>query len=141
MDVNSIHPKLLQDCHVLGAMQSGILLLNRNAALHWFVLVPDSTLNDVLDLPLEQAQDVFSDCTAVSAYIKDILSYPKVNFAGLGNQVPQMHLHIVGRRVGDACWPDPIWGNLQHSGVYTAGKLENIQAGLAKGAGLLALSI
>ena len=77
----------------------------------------------------------------MSAYIKDILSYPKVNFAGLGNQVPQMHLHIVGRRVGDACWPDPIWGNLQHSGVYTAGKLENIQAGLAKGAGLLALSI
>jgi diadenosine tetraphosphate (Ap4A) HIT family hydrolase len=136
VEIDSVHPQLLNDCHVLGSLASGLLLLNRNAALHWFILVPDSNLNDVLDLPSAQAQLVLADCTAVSAYIKEQLGYPKVNFAGLGNQVPQMHLHIIGRRVGDACWPDPIWGNLHHSGVYTAEKLSDIQSGLAQSAGL-----
>lgn len=121
---------------MIGSLPSGVLLLNRNAALHWFILVPDSTLNDVLDLPLEQARTVFTDCAAISGFIKEGLSYPKVNFAGLGNQVPQMHLHIIGRRVGDACWPDPVWGNLQYSGVYTEDKLDFIQSGLAEAAGL-----
>ena len=137
MDLDSIHPQLLEDCHHIGSLPSGILLLHRNAALHWFILVPDSELHDVLDLPLAQAQGVFTDCVAVSAYIKQGLSYPKVNFAGLGNQVPQMHLHIIGRRTGDACWPDPVWGNLQYSGIYNTEKLQSIRAGLVASAGLV----
>ena len=139
MDVSSIHPQLLADCHLVGALPSGLLLLHRNAVLHWFILVPDSDLNDVLDLPRAQAGEVFDDCLSISAFLKQGLSYPKINFAGLGNQVPQMHLHIIGRRVGDACWPDPVWGNLQHSGVYTAGKLQDIQSALAESAGLIPL--
>jgi diadenosine tetraphosphate (Ap4A) HIT family hydrolase len=140
METDSVHPQLLSDCHVLGSLASGLLLLNRNATMHWFILVPDSPLRDMLDLPPEQARLVLADCMAVSAYTKESLDYPKVNFAGLGNQVPQMHLHIIGRRVGDACWPDPVWGNLHHSGVYTAEKLSDIQSGLAHSAGLESLS-
>ena len=137
MGSDSIHPQLAKDCHLIGSLPSGVLLLHRNAAMHWFILVPDSELNDVLDLPAEQAQAVFADCAAVSAYIKQGLAYPKVNLAALGNQVPQMHLHIIGRRVGDACWPDPVWGKLQHSGVYTAEKLQDIKSGLAQAASLV----
>ena len=136
MDIDAIDPRLLQDCHVIGSLESGTLLLSHNAALHWFILVPDSKLHDVLDLPREQAGQVFTDCAAVSDYIKNGLGYPKVNFAGLGNQVPQMHLHIIGRRTGDACWPDPVWGNLHHTGVYTSEKLQDIRSGLAQSAGL-----
>ncbi|MFK8049061.1 MAG: HIT domain-containing protein [Halioglobus sp.] len=137
MDVDSIDKRLLDDCHVLGAVPSGMLLLNRNASLHWFILVPQSKLYDVLDLPLNQAQLVFTDCAAISAYMKEELSYPKINFAGLGNQVPQMHLHIVGRHVGDVCWPDPIWGNIHHSSIYTNDKVRTIQEGLVKSVGLV----
>jgi diadenosine tetraphosphate (Ap4A) HIT family hydrolase len=140
MNVGSVHPQLLEDCHVLGNLPSGILLLHHNAALHWFILVPDSDLHDVLDLPPPQAQAVLADAMAVSAFLKNKLSYPKVNVAGLGNQVPQMHLHIIGRRVGDACWPQPVWGNLQHSGVYTADKLADIKSELARVANLALLA-
>jgi len=137
MDVDSIDKRLLDDCHVLGTVPSGTLLLNRNASLHWFILVPQSKLFDVLDLPLNQAQLVFTDCAAISAYMKEELSYPKINFAGLGNQVPQMHLHIVGRHVGDVCWPDPIWGNIHHSSIYTNDKVRTLQEGLVKSVGLV----
>ena len=136
MEIGSIHPQLLKDCHILGSLPSGILLLNRNAALHWFILVPDTELKDVLDLPQDEARQVFEDCAAVSVYIKESLDYTKVNFAGLGNQVPQMHLHIIGRREGDACWPRPVWGSLDVNKEYPPDTLDSWQGILERDYGL-----
>jgi diadenosine tetraphosphate (Ap4A) HIT family hydrolase len=28
----------------------------------------------------------------------------------LGNLVPQLHVHVVGRAPGDEAWPGPVWG-------------------------------
>ena len=119
-----IHPQLLRDCHHLGRLGSGALLLHRNASLPWFILVPDTDLADVLDLPEAQRADVLADSARVSRFIKEYLACPKLNFAGLGNQVPQMHLHLVGRRPGGACWPQPVWGNLPDGGAYSIGQLQ-----------------
>lgn len=132
MDQPAIHAQLLADCHHLGTTATSELLLNRNAALPWFILVPDTRLQDVLDLSEEHRQAVLDDCAAVSAFIKQVLGYQKVNFAGLGNVVPDMHLHIIGRREGDACWPQPVWGNLPEGGSYTPGQLREWQDGLVK---------
>jgi len=113
-----IHPQLIADCHYMGALSACDVLLNRNAAVPWFILVPDSQLADVLDLPQTQGSAVMSECAAISAFIKGELGYTKVNFAGLGNVVPQMHLHIIGRSTADACWPLPVWGALPEGEVY-----------------------
>lgn len=113
-----LHPQLLADCHRLGAMASGELLLSRNANLHWFILVPDTDLADLLDLPPPQLQQVLADCQRLSHWLKEVQGYTKVNFAGLGNVVPQMHLHVVGRSELDRCWPQPIWGNLPPGPVW-----------------------
>jgi diadenosine tetraphosphate (Ap4A) HIT family hydrolase len=24
---------------------------------------------------------------------------------------PQLHVHVIGRRVGDPAWPGPVWGH------------------------------
>jgi diadenosine tetraphosphate (Ap4A) HIT family hydrolase len=34
----------------------------------------------------------------------------KLNIGALGNIVHQLHVHVVGRREGDAAWPGPVWG-------------------------------
>jgi diadenosine tetraphosphate (Ap4A) HIT family hydrolase len=40
------------------------------------------------------------------------LSKPdKVNVGALGNVVPQLHVHIVGRFLSDPAWPGPVWGH------------------------------
>ncbi len=118
MGLADIHPQLIADCHYMGALSACDVLLNRNAAVPWFILVPDSQLADVLDLPQTQGRAVMSECAAISAFIKGELGYTKVNFAGLGNVVPQMHLHIIGRSTADACWPLPVWGALPEGEVY-----------------------
>lgn len=132
MERDQIHPQLLADCHYLGSLAASEVLLNRNAAMPWFILVPDTRINDILDLPEHHRDVVMADCAAVSAFIKQVLGFDKVNFAGLGNVVPQMHLHIIGRQEGDPCWPQPVWGNLAATEQYEQLKLLGWQADLQK---------
>jgi len=59
-----------------------------------------------------------SDCQEISRHLKQTQKNPKVNFGALGNLVPQLHLHVVGRSPDDPCWPQPIWGNLSVKKSY-----------------------
>jgi diadenosine tetraphosphate (Ap4A) HIT family hydrolase len=136
MEQSHIHRQLLADCHHLGRLPACDVLLNRNAALPWFILVPETQVSDFLDLPDEVRQAVLGECASVSAFIKRVLGFDKVNFAGLGNVVPAMHLHIIGRQPSDACWPQPVWGNLPAGESYTAAVLREWQAGLVDMIGL-----
>ncbi len=132
-----IHPQLLADCHYLGSLPATELLLQRNASLPWFILVPDTRLPDVLDLPSEHQHAVLQDCAVISSFIKQVLGYDKVNFAGLGNVVPQMHLHVIGRSEDDACWPRPVWGALPPAQDYDTAQLGEFTAELQQMASLV----
>lgn len=121
-----IHPQLLADCHRLGRFDLCHVLLNRNGALPWFILVPECGANDLLDLPDATRSAALCESAMVSEFIKRQLGYPKVNFASIGNVVAQLHLHVVGRRPGDPCWPAPVWGNLQERREYRAGEIGEI---------------
>ena len=132
----NIHPQLLADCHHLGQVATGSLLLHRNAGLPWFILVPATEHQDLLDLPVADLSDVMADAARLSSFLKTELGYGKVNFAGLGNQVPQMHLHIIGRRDDDPCWPQPVWGNLPEGPEYDDATLAEWQVRLVRDLGL-----
>lgn len=132
----AIHPQLLADCRPLGRFELCHLLLHRNAALPWFILVPETDLPDLLDLPSLERERAVTEAAGVARFVKEELGWPKVNFAAIGNLVPQLHLHVVGRRPGDACWPAPVWGNLEESSDYSADALAGLTQRLAAGLGL-----
>ena len=119
----SLHPQLSADCHLLGRFTECTVLLNRNASLPWFILVPATELVDLLDLPAAQLAAVMEEARRIAHFLKRELDFPRLNFAALGNVVPQMHLHIIGRAPGDACWPAPVWGNLEEGDTYTVDTL------------------
>jgi diadenosine tetraphosphate (Ap4A) HIT family hydrolase len=127
----SLHPTLAADCHVLGCLASAHLLLHRNAALHWFILVPETAVIDLLDLPAQERDALMRDAASVARVLKDDLAYPRVNVGSLGLVVPQLHLHVVGRREGDPCWPAPVWGNLPAGAQYTVDDLQELRGKLA----------
>lgn len=141
MDQSQIHSQLMADCHHLGSLPATEVLLIRNAAVPWFILVPDTRLQDVLDLPDEHRKMVMIDCAGISTFIKQTLGFDKVNFAGLGNVVPQMHLHIIGRHSDDPCWPQPVWGNLPEAGHYDPQQLLEWQSDLQRMLGLVPVDL
>ena len=127
----ALHPQLISDTHVLGRAPSGSLLLHRNAVLPWLILVPDTEVLDLLALPTAMLRRTLEDCALLDRYIRSRWGVERVNFAAIGNIVPQLHLHLVGRNVGDCCWPLPVWGHLTGAATYTAGELSAIRAEVA----------
>ena len=124
----TLHPQLLTDCHRLGRLPATHLLLHRNAAVPWFILVPETTLANLLDLPLRQREAVLADCKRVSDFLTRTLRCPRVNVAWIGNLVPQVHVHGVGRGPGDPCWPRPVWGHLETVRDYGPGEVAAMRA-------------
>ena len=79
-----LHPQLRADCHLLGSFELSLVLLNRNAALPWFILVPRTDATDLLDLDVGDRELAIDESARVSAYVKSELAFPKVNFAAIG---------------------------------------------------------
>lgn len=126
MDQFKISPQLLTDCHAIGKFALCQLLLHKNGALPWSILVPETDAQELFDLPEKLRTAVMNEAAAVSDFVKNILYYPKTNFASIGNLVPQLHLHVVGRKPGDLCWPAPVWGHLADGPKYSAVRLKEI---------------
>ena len=107
-----IHPKLLEDCVYVGDLYLCEVLLMNDSRFPWVILVPKAEgLRDFHDLPLEQRDDLYDDIEAVSKTLQLYCDAHKLNVAALGNQVPQLHIHVIGRRTDDAAWPGPVWGS------------------------------
>ena len=132
-----IHPQLLADCRVIGRFDLCYLLLQKNSALPWFILVPQTDAGDLLDLPPALRATAMNEAALVSDFVKKILNYPKINFAAIGNVVPQAHLHVVGRMPGDPCWPVPVWGHLGDGPPYSRQRVAEISALLVEHCGLI----
>ena len=112
----ALHEKLSADCETIGEMDLCTVLLMRDDRFVWTILVPRvAGLRDFHDLPREHALVLFDEIGVVSRALLDAFKAEKINVAALGNQVPQLHIHVIGRYAADAAWPGPVW----NAGVAT----------------------
>ena len=135
----TIHPQLLKDCYRLGSIHQHHLLLHKNAALHWFILVPETKLTNLLELNETTLNSVMATAKLINHYLLAHCAYAKTNVASIGNMVDQCHVHIVGRRTTDACWPQPVWGNLPEGKKYDIETLNKIKTDLTKSFSLISI--
>lgn len=106
----ALHPKLAADCEPLGDLPLCVALLMRDDRFPWVILVPRLPgLTDLHDLPAASAPELFAEVGIVSRILKVEFKVRKINVAALGNQVPQLHVHVIGRHPADAAWPQPVW--------------------------------
>ena len=109
----ALHPQLEKDCYILGTVNSSTLLLHKNALLPWFILVPDTTHNELFKLDSSQQNLIQSEINALAEFTQNYFKSDKLNIATIGNVVPQLHVHIIGRKENDFCWPSPVWGRTE----------------------------
>lgn len=106
----SIDERLLNDCHVITQSEGVSYLLHSNAEVVWFILVPNTDHTEFYQLePLLQNQ-LCAQISLLSDFIKSHFDSHKINVATIGNVVSQLHIHVIGRRLDDAYWPDVVWG-------------------------------
>jgi diadenosine tetraphosphate (Ap4A) HIT family hydrolase len=102
--------RLQQDCFVLGNFELCQVLLMNNAAVPWFILVPQTDAKEICDLPVAEQAELWSEVRDIAEFVRNTYELDKLNVAAIGNVVSQLHIHVVGRRKDDYCWPDVVWG-------------------------------
>lgn len=123
--------RLENDCHILGQLNSTLLLLMDNALVPWFILVPQVEVTEFHELQRETQLQLLENINMLSNYLKQELSVDKVNVAAIGNIVRQLHIHVVGRTETDYCWPNVVWG-AEGRRPYTELELQEITTSIKK---------
>ena len=107
----SLHAQLEQDTVPVGDLPLARVLLANDANYPWLILVPRLPgLIELIDLEDNAQVQLLGEVTAAAHALKTITRCDKLNIAALGNQVPQLHVHVIARRHTDAAWPKPVWG-------------------------------
>ncbi|MGH6770878.1 MAG: HIT family protein [Xanthobacteraceae bacterium] len=106
-----LHPQLARDTINIGDLPLSRVLVINDANYPWLLLVPRRIgVSEIVDLDeVEQAQ-LMTEIARAGRALKSVTECDKLNIAALGNVVPQLHVHVIARREGDAAWPRPVWG-------------------------------
>lgn len=88
------------------------VFLYNDARYQWGLLVPRRPgVIEICDLELADQAQLTAEIVRLSKTIRTLPGVEKLNVGNLGNMVPQLHVHVVGRRKGDPAWPGPVWGH------------------------------
>jgi diadenosine tetraphosphate (Ap4A) HIT family hydrolase len=109
----SLHPQLQRDTIDIGDLPLSRVLIINDANYPWILLVPRRPgIVEIVDLDEVEQLQLMTEIARVGRALKAVTQCDKLNIAALGNVVPQLHVHIVARREGDAAWPRPVWGQI-----------------------------
>jgi diadenosine tetraphosphate (Ap4A) HIT family hydrolase len=87
------------------------LRLMDDARYPWLLLVPRvPEAVEVLDLAIPDQLRLWDEIRLCSHVLREETGAHKLNIAQLGNQVSQLHVHLVARFPHDDAWPSPVWG-------------------------------
>ena len=108
--------RLEQDTIFIKNLNLSKLLLMNNSNFPWFILVPmRENLIELIDLSKTDQQQLLTEISSLSKFLKKTDPKGKINIGTLGNIVNQLHIHIVIRNKRDIAWPNSIWGFDNHS--------------------------
>ena len=105
-----IDQRFFDGCHALGVLPLAHVLLMDNAEIPWLLLVPETDEVELHALSRPRYAQIFDQVRVLAEFLSVSFPTDKINVACNGNVVRQMHLHVIGRRFDDYCWPDVTIG-------------------------------
>lgn len=114
----SLHERLAADTVPVTDLDLCRVRLMDNRVWPWLILVPmRPDLTEIHRLPATERAVLIEEIARASGVVERLFSPDKLNVGALGNMVPQLHIHVIGRTRGDPAWPGPVWGS-GHAAPY-----------------------
>ena len=131
----ALHPRLAADTEPVARLALCRVLLMNDARVPWLILVPERPgLSELHALPPAERALLMEEIAAASRVLERLYRPDKLNVGALGNLVPQLHVHVIGRYRSDAAWPGPIWGSgpaIPYRAEALSAERERLQAAFA----------
>ncbi len=109
MNTFFIDPRLEADSAFVVSLNLCQVRLCHNAAFPWVLLIPNTSVIEIVDLSETDQQTLMKEICLASSVMRLLYNPKKLNVASLGNVVPQIHVHVVARFENDGAWPRPVW--------------------------------
>ena len=105
-----LDPVLAADTFLIDDIGLTQVRLMNDSRFPWLILVPKRPgIEEIFQLsPLDQTMLTF-ETNQIAETLQRVTGADKMNVAELGNQVRQLHVHVIARFGNDAAWPGPIW--------------------------------
>jgi diadenosine tetraphosphate (Ap4A) HIT family hydrolase len=106
-----LDPRLSADSLPVMTLGLSEVRLHRDARYPWLLVIPQVPgAREILDLAGADQDRLWAEVRWAAQVLTELHRPTKLNIAALGNQVPQLHVHVIARFEGDAAWPAPVWG-------------------------------
>ena len=112
-----LDPAFVATSAALGDLPLCHARLQLDARYPWVVLIPRvEGMRELEDLSAADRAVLIEETIQAGGAVRAVaemmdLAIDKLNVGALGNVTPQLHVHVLGRRVGDPAWPGPVWGH------------------------------
>ena len=116
MDKFALASAFLETSEPLASLKLCEARLQADARFPWIVLIPRRTgARELEHISNGDRAQLMEEIIAAGAAVRAIgaaIGRPieKLNVGQIGIKTPQLHIHVVGRRADDDCWPEPVWG-------------------------------
>ena len=108
----AVDPVIQSLTHTLADWPLCRVFLYNDSRYQWGLLVPRRAgVIEMCDLDAVDQVQLMAEIAKLSGMIRTLPGVEKLNVGNLGNMVPQLHVHVIGRRKGDPAWPGPVWGH------------------------------
>lgn len=126
----TVNERLTKSSIQLAELSRCYILLKNESSFPWLIVVPqvDQGIEDLHHLPLEKFDEVMRLIRQLSLFVDQSFKPEKLNIGCIGNQVRQMHIHIIGRKKDDQAWPNVVWGTNIKKAPYKKESIERIQS-------------
>jgi diadenosine tetraphosphate (Ap4A) HIT family hydrolase len=107
-----LNSRLEADTILIGDLPLSRMLLMNDSRYPWIILVPRiNGVTEIHHLTETDRQQLMKESCLVAEFIEEHFDIDKMNVGVLGNIVPQLHMHHIGRSEDDPAWPGPVWGH------------------------------
>ncbi|HEY5409157.1 MAG TPA: HIT domain-containing protein [Caulobacteraceae bacterium] len=116
MDKFALASAFLSTSEPLASLKLCEARLQADSRFPWIVLIPRRAgARELEHISNGDRAQLMEEIIAAGAAVRAIgaaIGRPveKLNVGQIGIKTPQLHIHVVGRRADDECWPEPVWG-------------------------------
>lgn len=104
------------------------VLMEDNKHYPWLFLVPRRTnVSKISDLNAEEQSQLLLEMDWAQKILWNLYEPAQLNVAAIGNKTPQLHVHVIARRIDDPAWPGVVWDHPAKEPYANDEKLKTIQ--------------
>lgn len=108
----TLHEALHSDTVAVTRLELCRVQLMNDSAFPWLILVPErANIHEIHELEVQDRALLIEEIAHASRVLNQLYQPDKINVGSLGNQVPQLHVHVIVRYRNDRAWPGPVWGH------------------------------